>query len=198
VWLDGRKLSRHTTPGDSTEGWYYSTHLHALEIRVSRPGAHRVELRGVRYDPSRFVPQVVKAIDFDFELDAEGWSASHDLQPFAWEDGILTSRTTANDPYMVRTNLSVEAGRVKYLTVRMKLSPGAVPAAKWFWITQASPGFDEAKSVAFPVKPDGEWHEYRVSMGEHAQWTGTITGLRLDPTSGGADVEVAIDWIRGS
>jgi hypothetical protein len=53
----------------------------------------------------------------------------------------------------------------------------------------------EANSLHFPVKADGEWHDYVVPVGENRRWRGTITRLRLDPCNR-EGVEVALDWLR--
>jgi hypothetical protein len=39
----------------------------------------------------------------------------------------------------------------------------------------------------FPVKPDGQWHEYTIPVATHPKWRGrVIRAIRLDPTTGGA------------
>jgi hypothetical protein len=67
-----------------------------------------------------------------------------------------------------------------------------------FWTTSDSPTFDEAKAVKQPLVSDGQMHDYAVKLGDNPLWAGKrITGLRLDPGSGPAGVEVKIDAVRG-
>ena len=43
--------------------------------------------------------------------------------------------------------------------------------------------------VNFPVRHDGEWHEYEVKIPATQ-----LSGLRIDPSRGAG--EMMIDWIR--
>jgi hypothetical protein len=70
--------------------------------------------------------------------------------------------------------------------------------AQFYWGTAESPGYAEDKVAKFAIKPDGQFHEYRIDLASHAQWVGkTIVALRLDPTNGAPNAEVGVDWIRG-
>jgi len=73
--------------------------------------------------------------------------------------------------------------------------------AQLFWTTNEDPHFSDKKYLNFPVKPDGEWHEYEVPVATHEQWhRKAIRAIRLDPTTGGARAgdRVEIDWIVGA
>ena len=81
----------------------------------------------------------------------------------------------------------------------MKLPP-CNPDGQFFWTTASSPSFADDKYLAFPVKPDGEWHEYEIPVGTHPLWKGeAVRAIRLDPTTGGAAAgsKVQVDWIVG-
>ena len=57
-------------------------------------------------------------------------------------------------------------------------------------------GHIEIESHGFTVIADGEYHEYRLPLGDHEEWKGTITAFRLDPTQI-AEGEVRVDEIKG-
>jgi hypothetical protein len=58
-------------------------------------------------------------------------------------------------------------------------------SAQVFWSTHANPGFAEARSHTFPIVGDGTMRTYSVPLGEHNDYKGGITGLRIDPARGG-------------
>jgi hypothetical protein len=49
--------------------------------------------------------------------------------------------------------------------------------------------------MRFEVSVDGQWHDYRVPVGESRRWTGTITRLRLDPVNR-AGVRVEVEKVK--
>ncbi len=59
-------------------------------------------------------------------------------------------------------------------------------------------GFSGDRHLAFPIKPDGEFHTYELNLSSVPGYQGTITGLRLDPTDSivvGEEVRVAfLSW----
>ncbi len=64
------------------------------------------------------------------------------------------------------------------------------------WRTYTERGYDEKKSVTFPIQPDGEYHTYEIDLSASPQYTGPITGLRFDPTPTGEKGDfVKIQWI---
>ncbi len=145
-------------------------------------------------------PEFLDRIDFGFDRDgdAEGWSPTHALAQFTVAGGTLSTRVTGADPHMARSFLRVPPDTHSTLAVRMRISAGA-REGQVFWATAEEPGFRDDKYLNFPIEPDGEWHEYRLPVSEHAKWRGhQIVALRLDPSVGDADgAAVEIDWIRG-
>ena len=70
-------------------------------------------------------------------------------------------------------------------------------AGEWaqvFFITDSDNGYDEAKSLRFKIKSDGQFHTYALRMDKVAGWKGVIIELRLDPVEVKANIE--IDFIR--
>jgi hypothetical protein len=168
-----------------------------LEMRFDGSGSHQVEIEGVAREPSQFSTPPISTLDFDFDHGTEGWRPSNDLDVFRVSGGILHTRTTGGDPYMVRSKCRISAADVKAVRVRMSLEPGMGEGAQLFWVTADEPGMAQARSMHFGAVADGEFHDLLVPVAEHPLWTGTITALRLDPTGGGATGRVRIESIRG-
>jgi hypothetical protein len=57
-------------------------------------------------------------------------------------------------------------------------------------------GFSPKRRVAFSIKPDGEFHTYEIDLTSVPGYTGTISGLRLDPADSiGDGEEVSIIFV---
>ncbi|HUT31969.1 MAG TPA: hypothetical protein VNE39_00700 [Planctomycetota bacterium] len=163
-------------------------------LRSAQNDSVMVRIEGARHRRVDRLPTLAERLDFAFDRSAEGWMAAHDIADLAVRGGALCGRATAPDPYIVRSLVRVKGDDCPVLLIRLRSTAG--PAAQCFWTTEASPAFDEAKSLRFQVEPDGEWRDYRLEVGKHPQWAGqTITAMRLDP--GDAPGEFAVDLIRG-
>ena len=114
------------------------------------------------------------------------------------KDGVLAGRTTGNDPAFFSAALQARASVFPSIVLRMKLhSKDGKPfqdRAQLFWRTTRIPE-SEATSLRFEVKADGQWHDYKLPVGENRRWNGLVTRLRLDPCNR-PDVLVAIDSVR--
>jgi hypothetical protein len=132
------------------------------------------------------------AWEFEIDGDVEGWLPWHQIDPFQASQGILEARATGNDPYMGSPGISLEAEKHTLLTVRMAVSAGR--SAQLFFITATDPNFDEAKSTAFTVDGDGEFHTYTLDLSTVPGWKGIITQIRLDPADARSSIQV--DFVR--
>jgi len=72
---------------------------------------------------------------------------------------------------------------------------------KLLWGTETAPIFSkdfvltEANTVALPIRPDGEWHTYFVSLAENPNWKGRVDEIWFDPVNLDA-AYVDIAWMR--
>ena len=57
--------------------------------------------------------------------------------------------------------------------------------------------YKAVKVLGFQPTADGEWHEYVLRPGEHAEWKGRITAIRIDTGNGAASGEFGLDYVRG-
>ncbi len=142
--------------------------------------------------------QVGKKTAWAFERDEEGWGSVMQMTAVRWENGHLTGRTTGNDPAFFGPPIQVRASEYPAVVVRMKLrKEDGQPfkdVAQLFWRT-STVAESEATSVRFEVNGDGEWHEYRLPVGQNRRWSGIITKLRLDPGNQ-MGVRVEVDYVR--
>lgn len=170
-----------------------------LRLRLEPGGGRlfRISTSFLYFDPPKPVEEI--AFDFDSDDDIEGWGTLNSLVQPTVRGGILELTFSGADPYLSRAALRIEPDRYSTVRVRMKLPP-CNAVGQLFWTTSDSPLFADDKHVAFPVEPDGAWHEYEIPVGDHQMWRGRqIRAIRLDPTTGGAAAgsTVQIDWIRG-
>ena len=196
VFLDGRSLKERIDieQGDESS-WRYDAGNAYLAVRVARSGASKIRADGVVYRAVRRLPYLVERIAFEFDDSSEGWLPANDISELVPQRGALFGRISGIDPYLVRPLLRVAGDRHQSLRLGMRVTAGST--GQLFWTTEASPEFDEEKTVRFPVIPDGRFHEYRIELGQHPAWRGqTITGLRLDPTSGARSGEFNVDYLR--
>ena len=125
---------------------------------------------------------------WNFDVDAEGWSQSSDLQLTA-RNGILRCVRTGSDPYF-RTRISGPAGW-KELTLRLR-TPSDYPL-QVFWGTTSADSEAENRSRHFTVRasPDA-WSEQQFYFLTDAP----LTSLRLDPgDNAGIGTEIEFDAI---
>lgn len=197
VQLDGASLSeREDLEAGSESGWHYDSSYGFLTVRVAHDGPAHLTVRGVRPERRQLLPTRITTLDFEFEGDAEGWLAANDLSPLAVRNGVLTTTALGGDPYMVRSRCHLDGDTIKAVLVRLRVNRGQT--GQFYWTTLASPSYAEDKVVHFELIADGQWHEYRLPVGDHPLWHGhIITGLRLDPGNAGAGAEVGVDWLRG-
>lgn len=101
--------------------------------------------------------------------------------------GMLHVQSSGGDPSLVAQSVPVTRGPLVF-TWRMR-STSSGPA-QVFWTTRAFPAFFRDRSAVVEITHDGAWHEYRAEL----RPDGPITGLRLDPSAGPGEMEIA--WIR--
>ncbi len=197
VHLDGQPLDERTAVEEGREsGWRYDAGYGYLTVRIAHDGPARLDIDGAAYCEVERLPQPVDRIEFRFNDSAEGWQAAHHIADLAVNDGVLVGTISGSDPYLVRGMVQVRGDDVRAIRVRMRVSTGQ--SAQLFWTTQSSPGFTEGKQFPFAVQADGQFHEYRLEVGRHPQWSGQqISGLRIDPVAGPPSGEFAIDYVVG-
>lgn len=138
----------------------------------------------------------------------EGWTSAN-LESSTVANGLWTIETNHVDPLLISPNTSFDATLCPIVRVFVSCDSGGAACElphrfKLFWKTQASPTFDEAKSLYGQYLSDAEIPpsvphdfitEYPIFVGEDTDWTGTITALRFDPTNQAQPTTFEIDRI---
>lgn len=197
VAVNGERIPPSDQPHlEDGSAWCYDPGNALLTIQVGATGPVTVSIKPAVYRTVDRIPRLATQLRFTFDGGLEGWIAAHDVADLEVKDGILAGRITGPDPYIIRPNLRVPAAVYKTVVIRMSTTAGRM--AQLFWTTERSPTFDEEKSLRFAVEPDGQLHEYRLSLADHPHWNGqVIVALRLDPGGGTADGEFQVDAILG-
>lgn len=178
-------------------GWRYDSAWGFLVVRLPGQGNWQVRIHGAAFRHVDRLPQPVDRIAFEFDASAEGWLAAHHIDALEVRDGALVGSIIGGDPYLIRSLLNVPAESCPVVLLRMRVTAGQV--GQLYWGTREAPGFSEERVMVFPIQADGQFHEYRIPVGQHPRWIGqTITELRIDPGNGAPKAEFAIDYVRGT
>jgi murein DD-endopeptidase MepM/ murein hydrolase activator NlpD len=143
--------------------------------------------------------------EFNTDHNFEGWRAIN-ISDAAVHHNILFVDPAAGDFYLLGPAISVDASVFKYLQLRMASNAGD-QFGKIYFRTQ-SEDFSETKTIPFQVhncppsscNGNAPFVDYDIYLGANPRWTGTITGIRLDPANngtGGTNKDsIGIDYIR--
>ncbi|HEU4871460.1 MAG TPA: hypothetical protein VFT44_00075, partial [Pyrinomonadaceae bacterium] len=143
------------------------------------------------------------AWEFNSSGNSEGWTGNN-MSATSVTNGAYFLDPSGLDPFVVSPNISASASTYRHFVVRMA-SNGLDSTGAVYFKTQAENFYSEDKKVLFTVSNcalcgNAGFVRYAVFMGGHAKWTGTITGLRLDPTGSGQAAtnkdSIGIDYIR--
>jgi len=199
VLLDGQPLAARADVKKGEEpGWQYLNSYAMCAVRITQDGQHELALQGIRYQRSDLTPNLRASVDFSFDEAAEGWLPANAVGDLSVKDGALQVPVTAGDPFLTRSAMQVDGSKVREVVVRMRIPALPHPeTGQFYWGTKEAPGYSEERVVVFPVIPDGEWHEYRVAVGDHPQWKAhEIVAIRLDPIQAGDPITVEVDSIK--
>jgi hypothetical protein len=107
----------------------------------------------------------------------------------------LRVNVNSTDPQMWGPECSFQAAEVPRLYIRAAYhcASGATKSAQLFWEREngTSP-VSAAQSQSFTVTNNGQFRMYTVNLSTHANWSGQISRLRLDPVPSG----VAGDYVE--
>ncbi|MGD8777354.1 MAG: T9SS type A sorting domain-containing protein [Ignavibacteria bacterium] len=136
--------------------------------------------------------------DWEFDSDVEGWEAENQITDFGWQTGGYIGGTIGGtDPYFKSNgNLAIDVTNSDYLTIRMKNS-SSMTTGQVYFITNSDNVWNEAKHIDFTIDANSDFITYYIDMSSLSGWTGTLSQLRIDPTTGGSGTGTfQIDYIR--
>ena len=118
---------------------------------------------------------------WDFDHGSEGWRAQHDVAPLEWADGVLKTSVTGPDPYLVSAK-TPRRGCSPGDVVIVRLKNGTkMTKGRAYFRTSLYPDF-AGSGADFRMEPqDQSFRTYKVKVGLHVRWKGTLLQLRLDP-----------------
>lgn len=134
--------------------------------------------------------QMLVGWDFSQAADVQKWEASHSLAPFVAADGVLKTRATDGDPYMIARGanaFALDGNDFQYIEIKLKCEKDG--GGEFFWANTAEgrdQGFVAGQEIGFPIKGGEAFHVYRVFPG----WQGRLSRLRFDPPEGSV-IEIA-------
>ena len=149
-----------------------------------------------------FIPvlyvQAVGATTWEWQTEAvyEGWVHNNQIDATCVADGWYTLHIPGTeDPNITSPAISIDTSMYKTLEITYRNQTGN-SNARLYWRNDGE-GFSESKAVSFMTYTDGNVHTCQVNLAQLSNWTGTVTQIRLDPTTGG-NGNFAIDSIRFS
>lgn len=208
-WLDkrGQKIVMLAPWNEWTEGSYIEPcsdfgfeMLRAVrEVFCQESGASDdtcpVDLGRPSYDQFPAVKSLEEGVsrmsawDFRGAEDRLGWRmVDYVGEPSLTADG-LSMMVGRRDPgyYSPRLKmLSVQYSKVTFTMAIEGAAAGAVAPIEVFWQTKTMT-WNAKACIPVPAIMDGKFHTYTVELGKHGLWSGTVTGLRLDPPSTGKE-----------
>ena len=96
-------------------------------------------------------------------------------------EGALRVRLGQDDPQLIGPERWWAAKQARTLFVRGARHTSQ-SEAEISWSLPGS-GFDNRRRIAFSISPDGRFHTTRIRLSNSRSYSGTITGLRLDPVA---------------
>jgi hypothetical protein len=156
------------------------------------------------YDPTNFLYNIMGRYQWDFEVNgnSEGWMAKNVKQDdnvymYEVKNGMLSVKPTSSHCQIESYPLGLEAESFDLLFVRMR-SNAVGGYGKVYFATNEDPKYTKEKHVAFEIKHDQEFHDYRIVMADNRHWKGSIVGIRTDflDTVIGKTTEISLDNIR--
>jgi murein DD-endopeptidase MepM/ murein hydrolase activator NlpD len=138
--------------------------------------------------------------NFGVDGNLDCWELNN-LESYSIQDGIFYLDLAFRDPYIISPPLSLDALDYETLEIRMASNAPDGAGAVYF-STAIDPGYSKNRKVSFAVTNDGNYHTYPIRLGDHKKWTGTITGIRIDPANNGrrergdSSDTIGIDYIK--
>lgn len=185
--------------------------VHTLNVDLSQNSGWSGTIAQVRFDPTTggsgnfeieslaFTTTVQPAgklsqkWQWESANDTLGWTANEQMNAVRVENGRLVMNLNGcGDPNITSPTMSLDASNYQYLELIYRNDTDNT-TARLYW-TKPGEGWSEFRAYGFSTIADGKWHTLRLDLSEVSGWSGTITQLRLDPTTGGSG-DFALDQV---
>jgi len=125
----------------------------------------------------------------------EGWAPSGDATlTSSATAGVLLIDSAGADPGMEASTALFSAADHGIVTLRARRT-GGTGVARLYFTTDGEPTVSEDKAIDVDLPDDDAFHDVNVVTESHPKWTGTITGLRLDPFEDDPG-SIELDYLR--
>jgi hypothetical protein len=136
---------------------------------------------------------------WDFGQSRWGWEVHNGFaEAFGFYDTDETwSFIPADDPYLLSPRVEIDTSR--YWAVQVRLAKEVANREAQMFFMDETGIIEEARSVRWELANHADLKTYHLDLREHPAWTGTLAGLRLDPSTGPDDdagERVYIAWLR--
>ena len=120
---------------------------------------------------------------FDFSQGMGNWKAI-DCGACTVKDGLLAMELTGPESALANNGLDVLAAPNEFISVIMSATKGA--KARILILSTVG-----SKTLDFPIKADGQMHQYLLPVLKVTEWSGKITGLAFSPADAAGQVALA-------
>ena len=116
------------------------------------------------------------------EFNSKEWSINHNVGKFKNTNGVIEGRGNSHD-FGIKVNFAtpLNADEISIIHIRMRVDTKG--DAELYFITPDDTAWDASRRFAETVTVTDEMVDYYFMVGNHAKWTGEISGLRFDPGS---------------
>jgi hypothetical protein len=177
-------------PLDKTSTFEYDYWLMVGTIDQIRNEAYQLH-ESIPPPPTGFPAGDSQTWNFDAADDFGGWTPLNTTDSSV-SGGALKATSTGSNPQLRSATIEKPAADNK-VVVRLRNGTSST-RAELFFTTAADSTWSASKSKQITTLPESNFTTYTFDMSTVPGWTGTITGLRLDPAE--ATGTFAIDWIR--
>lgn len=172
---------------DSPTGYIAPNRIEVIDHNIVHEYEYRLivgRLDEIRAWVGRRRPGPSRPPRYEFTRDRQGWwyvNATDAGWPIR---GELSLKLDQKDPQLIGPAGAWAASDAPVLVIHAAFQT-THRHAQIFWSTLTAPGFDEKRSMTFPIIGDGKFRTYEVPLSSSVEYRGLITGLRLDPVPNG-------------
>jgi len=135
----------------------------------------------------------VTSWDWNNDGNCEAWTANENITSANVADGYFTLDIAGGDANVTSPELSFNSEQYSTLEITYKNSTEDTNA-EFYW-TSSNGGWAAERCLGFSTIADDQWHTITLDLSQNANWSGTITQIRLDPTQNGSGL-FEIDSLR--
>lgn len=140
----------------------------------------------------------VRGWEFEVEGNREGWTTKNLMYDYGpCSGGSWVVYTHMLDPYFESPAIELPAENNRYIKVNIA-NQNTRTDGKIYFKTAQENYYDESKTVTFTCTNGGGWWTHTIDMSVNPKYTGTITGIRIDPVSEGNGAPLGIAFVRFS